>query len=343
MSPLDQEYLTLIKEKFPIDTESVTRLPLDSVSPPIRVYSVKTSESPLIGENLGECYILDTPHAQSIASRPHLVGSELADLSLAVAHEFKSVLLELGLIGESTGILHILRGSSGYMVNKAIPELPLINIRTEYSEDGYRAHNDDSRRIEVTYSDYHGQDLDTLIIPDTYATGRSVEAALTTFRESGHSPKNVIIYGFIAIPAIRRLYKQCEQNNCRLITVALCNITQLAANNYDMTLFGPDEHLYTSKSELNYLGSVVGEETLREMAVNFIPGLDQPGDWSERQNKLFNGYGLEDGDIKGHLSKSIKFIEALDKINRTREWYNERFKQLVAAELNSLRETLAKY
>ena len=340
---MDQEYLNLIRKRFPVDTGSASRLFLDSVSPSTRVYTVKTSDSPLIGEDLGECFLLDTPHAQRIASHPHLVGADLADLSLATAYEFKSMLLELGLIGESTGILHILRGSSGYKVNEAIPELPLINIRTEYTEDGYRSHSDDSRRIEVTYSDYHGQDLDTLIIPDTYATGRSVEAALITFRESGHSPKTVIIYGFIAIPAIQRLHNLCRQENCSLITVALCDITQLAANNYDMTLFGPDEYLHTNKKELNYLGSIVGEETLKEMAENFIPGLDQPGDWSERQNKLFNGHGLEDGNIKGHLSKSIKFIEELDKLNRTQEWYNDQIKEMTAIELKSLKETLDKY
>ena len=340
---MDQNYLALIRKQFPIDTGSASRLTLDSVSPSTRVYSVKTSESPLIREDLGECFLLDTPQAQRIASHPHLVGTELADLSLAVAHEFKSALLELGLIGDSTGLLHILRGSSGYMVNEAISELPLINIRTEYKEDGYRAHSDDSRRIEVTYSDYHGQDIDTLIIPDTYATGRSVEAALVTFRESGHSPKTVIIYGFIAIPAIKRLHKLCQQEKCRLITVALCDITQLAANHYDMALFGPDEHLHTTKGELNNLGSIVGEETLEEMAENFIPGLDQPGDWSERQVKLFNGHDLEDGDIRGHLSKSIKFIEELDKINRTQEWYNEQLKELVESERKSLHEILSKY
>lgn len=337
---MDQEYFSLIREQFPIDTGSTSRLYLHGISPPTRVYSVKTGESPLIGEDLGECFLLDTPSAQKIASHPHLVGKELADLCLATAHEFKSMLLELGLIGESTGILHILRGSSGYMVNEAMPEIPLVNIRTEYREDGYRAHSDDSRRIEVTYSDYDGQVLDTLIIPDTYATGRSAEAALISLRESGHSPKTVIIYGFIAIPGIKRLYKLCEQEKYRLITVALCDITQLAANNYDMTLFGPDEYLHTTKGELNYLGSIVGKETLREMVENFIPGLDQPGDWSERQYQLFNGYGLEAGSIKEHLTKSI---EELDKINRNQVWYNDRIEELAKSELQSLRETLARH
>jgi len=100
-----------------------------------------------------------------------------------------------------------------------------------------------------------------------------------------------------------------------------------------MTLFGPDEYLHTTKGKINKLGSIVGEETLHEMVENYIPGLDQPGDWSERQTKLFNGYGQEDGNIKGHLSKSIKFIEELDKINRTQEWYNDQIKILVENEL----------
>lgn len=304
---------------------------------------MRTAESSLIRKDLGECFILDTPQAQRIASHPHIVGDDLGRLCLDTAQEFASMLLELGLAGESTGILQILRGSLGYKVNEAFPKLPTINIRTEYSEDGYRAHSGDTRRIEVTYSDYHGQDYDTLIIPDTYATGRSVEAALTTFRDSGHSPKTVIIYGFIAIPAIKRLYRQCQQEKCRLISVALCDISQLAANNYDMTLFGPDEHHYKTKGRVSNLGSVVGEKTFKEMVKIFIPGLDQPGDWSERQTKLFNGHGFEEGDIKGHLSKSIKFIEELSKISRTQIWYNEKIKGLIEEELKSLRNTIEKY
>ena len=340
---MDQEYLTKIREQFPVDTRSAKLLSLSSLSPTTRVYSVNTMESPLIGEDLGECYILDTPSAQKIASHPHIVGSEIAGLCMETAKELRAMLSELGILGYSTGILHILRGSSGYMVSKTMSELPLVNIRTQYKEDGYRAHSDDSRSIEVTYSDYSGQALDTLIIPDTYATGRSVEAALINLRESGDAPKTVVIYGFIAIPGIRRLKKLCENFNCRLITVALCNITQLAANNYDMTLFGPDEYLHTTRGELNRLGSIVGEETFSEMVVNFIPGLDQPGDWSERQNKLFNGHGVEEGNIKGHLVKSIKFIQELDKINQTHAWYNDRIKELVENELKALQETLERY
>ena len=340
---MDLSYLQKIRDLFPLDTESATLQSLTSLSPSTRFYTVDTASSSIIGEDLGECYIIDTPEGQKIASHPHLVGTDLAFQSLRAAYEFKAALMELGLVSGFTGILHILRGSAGYMVHDALPELPVISVRTEYRDDGYRAHSDDSRHIKVTYSDYHGRDLDTLIIPDTYATGRSVEAALQHMMSNGGKPRSIIIYGFIAIPSMRRLSALCKRMGSRLKTFAICDITQLAVNNYDMTLFGIDEHHHSETGELNILGSVVGEETLRDMSENFIPGLDQPGDWSERQTKLYNGYHEEPGDIEGHLSKSIAFIESLDRVNREQGWYNDKIKQLTGAELENLRSTISRY
>lgn len=340
---MDRSYLQEIRKRFPLDTESPANLDIQGLSPQTRVYSVDTSSSSLIGENLGSCYIIDTPEGQNIASHPHLVGSELAYQALKAAYEFKTVLEELDLITENTSILHILRGSLGYMLYDTLPHLSLINVRTEYSADGYRAHSDDSRGIEVTYSDYDGGKVNTLIIPDTYATGRSVEAAIQDLLSRGCKPNTIIIYGFIAIPSMRRLKTLCDEIGARMITFAICDITQLAANNYDMTLFGFDEHHHSETGELNPLGSIVGEETLREMSEIFIPGLDQPGDWSERQTKLYDGHNEESGDIKGHLEKSIAFIESLDKINREQVWYNESIKKITEAELGDLRVTLSRY
>lgn len=340
---MDQQYIELIKETFPLDTTSTSKLNLSTIKPSTRVYKVDTASSPLIKEDLGDCYILDTSSAQKIASHPSIVGEEQAKLSLDTGQEFKKMAEELDLLTGSTGILHILRGSGGYMLDVVFNGLPLINVRTEYREDGYRSHSDDSRRIDVTYSDYTGASLDTLIVPDTYATGRSVEAAVLALKDAGLEPSHLVIYGFIAIPSIQRIHAMCHTMNCHLTTVALCDITQLAANNYDMTLFGPDEYLHKNTGELNLLGSIVGEETLRDMAESFIPGLDQPGDWSESQVNLFNGHGTENGDIKGHLSKSIEFIEELDRINRENIWYNEKIEALTRRELTLLHETSAKF
>lgn len=340
---MDQLYLNAIRELFPLDTESVALQGLSSLSPTTRLYRVDTSSSSLIGEDLGVCYIIDTPEGQMIASHPHLVSPELDVLSLQAAREFKTVLDELGLVTDSTCVLHILRGSAGYMVHDVMPELPLIRIRTEYRDDGYRAHSDDSWHIEVTYSDYDGRNLDTLIIPDTYATGRSVEAALQHMAGKGGKPGTIIIYGFIAIPSMRRLSALCNEMGARLITFAICDITQLAANNYDMTLFGIDEHHHSATGQLRMLGSIVGDETLHEMTENFIPGLDQPGDWSERHTKLYDGYHEVPGDIRGHLSKSIAFIESLDEVNREQGWYNDGIKRLTDIELKNLRSTVSRY
>jgi len=112
----------------------------------------------------------------------------------------------------------------------------------------------------------------------------------------------------------------------RLITFAICDITQLAANNYDMTLFGIDEHHHSATGELRMLGSIVGNETLRE-----------------RHTKLYDGYHEVPGDIRGHLSKSIAFIESLDRVNREQGWYNDAIKRLTETELGNLRSTVSRY
>jgi hypothetical protein len=228
----------------------------------------------------------------------------------------------------------------GYRVNKAFPSLPVINIRTQYSEDGYRAHSDDSRKIEVTYSDFHQTKFDSLIVPDTYATGRSIEAALQHMFSNGLSSEKVIIYGFIAAPAIERVYSLVEEYGATLYVFAICDISQLFANNYDMPLYGLDEHLYKQDGSIKHLGSIVSLETLRDMILHYVPGMDQPGDWSERHNDLFNGFNNERGDIRGHLQKSIKLIQSLDELNHQQSWYITYIHDLAQKEIENCRRLL---
>lgn len=297
-------------------------------------------KSPLIESARGDCFLIDTPAIRKVACHPHIVSEQLASLCLDTAKEFSAALKELKLISDDSGILHILRGSSGYMVDKALPELPVINIRTKYSEDGYRAHTGDSRRIEVAYSDYHASEYNTLIIPDTYATGRSVETALRHLFDQEISVDSVVIYGFIAVPGIERVYQLLSQKGVKLSVVAICDITQLYYNNYDMPLYGLDEHLYKQSGLLRSLGSIVSNDTLHDMVNEYIPGMDQPGDWSERHSSLFNGYSHESGDIQGHISKSIDFIESLDKLNSSQSWYNEHIHELTQKEIIELKSSL---
>jgi uracil phosphoribosyltransferase len=334
------EYLETILKTFPIDIDSTTRRPLSNTKPSTRLYTVDTERSPLISSIHGKCYLIDTPQGREIAYHPHIVSQELSHLCLDAAEEFAVALKELDLVSDRSGILHILRGSSGYMIDKALPGLPVINIRTQYSTDGYRAHSDDSRRIDVTYSDYCVAMYDTLIVPDTYATGRSVEAALQYLFERGLSVKNIVLYGFIAVPGIESVYQLLSKYDVKLHIFAICDITQLYSNHYDMPLYGLDEHLYNQNKTIKPLGSIVSLDTLRDMIHQYVPGMDQPGDWSERHNNLFNGHTYESGDIKGHLVKSLQFIESLDKMNTAQPWYDEHIRELTQRELIQLRSTL---
>lgn len=336
------EYLDAILDYFPVDTGSTKRLHLSGISQDTRIYEVDNVKSPILENIPDKIYLIDTPAGRKIASYPHIVSDELSVLCLKAAKEFKEAIRGLGLISSKSGILHILRGSSGYMLDKVLPDLPLINIRTQYIEDGYRAHSDDSRRIKVTYSDFEAAIYDTLVVPDTYATGRSVEAALRYMFEAGLNLKRVIIYGFIAAPGVERVYRLLSEHGVELNVFAICDITQLYSNNYDMPLYGIDEHLYKEKGEIKPLGSVVSLETLRDMIPSYVPGMDQPGDWSERHIHLYNGYGEESGDIRGHLEKSLELIVSLDELNKLQPWYNDEIHKITIREIDSLRNTLSR-
>ena len=220
----------------------------------------------------------------------------------------------------------------------------MISVRTEYSEDGYRAHSDDSRRVSVTYSDLDPRSFtgsSTIIIPDTFATGRSAEAALIHLFGKGVVPDRVVLYGFIAIPALERLGLLCAGWGVNLVSFSICDVTQLASNHYDMPVYGLDESLWESRGELRLLGSIVDMETLGRLIPRYVAGLDQPGDWSERHLDLFDGDGVVSGDITGHLQKSIGLVESLVGLNSGQPWYDGWHEEIAEAELRRLREALS--
>ncbi len=334
------EFLETILQTFPIDTCSTKRLSLSDLSHDTRFYKVDVEKSPLIDGVRGAFYLIDTPAGRKIACHPHIVSEKLAGLCVSAASEFVSSLKGLNLLKTDSVILHILRGSLGYMAHQVLPDLPTINIRTQYIDDGYRSHSDDSRHIEVTYSDYKKAEYGSLIIPDTYATGRSVEAALRYMLERGLGVERVIIYGFIAIPGVERLYRLLHEYNIDLYAFAICDITQLYSNKYDMPLYGIDEHLFQQDGTILRLGSIVSLDTLKDMIFSYIPGMDQPGDWSERHTDLFNGSTRESGDMRGHLMKSIEFIESLDVLNSTQPWYSDQINELTQKEITALEKTV---
>lgn len=343
--------LGIILDEFPLDVNSTRQVEMEGLGRETRVFEVEPKKSPLIpGEvDVGKPYIIDTVSGMEIACHPHIVGKNLERLCLACASEFRITLSRLNLIDfEDLLVLNILRGGSGYMVAETIPgDVPIVNVRTEYREGGYRSHTDDPRSIVVTFSDYLEKcprsDASTILIPDTFATGRSSEVALNELFATGLEPRRIVLYGFIAISALVRLGKMCSDKGIEFYSFSICDVASLGHNNYDMPLYGFDEGLYSSTGELRPLGSIVYMETLRRFMPWYIAGLDQPGDWSERQDRLFGGHRDERGDIVGHLWRSVRLIESLRGVNSGQPWYDDFHDGIALRELGRLRETIRLY
>lgn len=340
-----EKYLNTVIGIFPIDIYSTEKIKVNGLKQGTNIFRINPGKSPLITEDsfIGEPYVIETFSGMLIACHPHIVGEEMEKLCLDCAKEYVKALEILGLLrDECLAILHVLRGAPSYMLAESFKQdVPIINIRPKYIMGGYRSHSNDIRNIEITYRDYPSIDnlkeISTLLIPDTYATGRSAEVALEDLIERGLKPRKIILYGFISIPALIRIGRLTFEEGIELVSFSIGNIMQLAYNKYDMPLYGLDESLYSATGELKRLGSIVDKETLKRYLPRYIAGMDQPGDWSERQINLFDGYGYERGDINGHLKKSVELINSLKNINSEQSWYNDFHKYIASTELKKVK------
>ena len=327
---------------FPLDLDATKPVHFEGSGGEAWLYRVTGSKLIPEGEPVGTVYIVDTRAGGMVACHPHIVGDDLKTLCREAARHFVEAAKAVRVLTEDAAILHILRAGAGYMVADVMNGVPIVDVRTEYRTGGYRAHSDDPRRLVVSYRRYPEglDDADTIVVPDTYATGRSAEAALLDLMGNGFKPDRIILYGFMAVPALIRLGALCEEHGVDLHSFAICDLTQLAHNNYDMCIYGLDESLYKETRRRGALGSVIDRATLRRLLPFYIPGLDQPGDWSERQSLLFDGVTNRSGDIRGHLVKSIGLIETLMEMNAGEEWYTDIHEAAANAELGLLRKTL---
>jgi hypothetical protein len=347
--PIAEDSVKEIIKEFAIDISSTSQVHIKGLGSDTKLFEVDADSSPLMqdGVGWGRYYIIDTPECREVACHPHIVGDGLRELCYKVAVEFREVLNGLGLFDcGSLAIVNILRGSSGYrLVDLFDGDVPTFTVRTQYRGDGYRSHTDNARCIGVTYRDYFKNDhrfqgVSTVVVPDTFATGRSVEAALQDLFLAGLEPETVLLYGFTAVPSLVMISEVCEAHGLELVSFSLCDISQLAYNNYDMPIYGLDESLYTSMGGIRRMGSIIDPETLKNVLPQYVAGMDQPGDWSERQSTLFNGRGNEVGDMMGHLTKSLRLIESLNKINREQPWYTKLHSTIADRELKMIREAL---
>jgi len=294
-------------------------------------------------------YIIDTPMTRRIACHPHVVGKELDILVTDAADKSLAAILELSGVDKDVVFEQILRAAPGYQLhqaaNKLIPDsFRTVYIRPRYTHTSYRDHDGMiQRQLNVVYEDFShlpsGRGIN-LIMQDTVASSRSAEisiqAAIDHCQKVGSRIEKWILYGFISLEGLKLLDRLARSHGIPMTAFAMGNLTAMCANNYDMPLFGVDEWFWQKEHSIRKLGALVDPTTFREYLQEFVPGSDQPGDWSARQSQLFNGESYEAGNIQGHLENSIRLIRSLVEIGNFNVWQD----QLAATELVHLNRKL---
>jgi len=338
-------YESLIQE-YDIDVDSTLPAKLRSpLADGVRIFRVDRSSL--------DAYIIDTPYVRRVACHPHVVGNEFESMMYRSAELSLPAILELCEINKSNCELlfeQILRAAPGYQLHAAAAQMipgsfRTVFIRPRYTHTSYRDHDGMvQRQLEIVYEDFsdlqRGKDI-VLLMQDTVASSRSavlsIERAIQKCEEIGTRIKAWILYGFIALDGLELLERVAHTHGIPLKAFALGNLTALCANNYDMPLFGVDEWLWQRQHSIHKLGGLVDRLTFADYLKEFIPGADQPGDWSARQTNLYNGSGFERGDIDVHLKNSIRLITSLLEIGTLSDWQ----KQIAFSELEKLNEKLA--
>jgi len=334
--------------EYKIDADSTTPVKLRKakVGKKTKIFHIDRKTPPT--------FIIDTPMAREIACYPHLVGESLELAARKAAAEALPAILDLSDIRKSEGdteivFEQILRAAPGYKLQDAAPKLlgnsyRTVYLRPRYTHRSYRDHDGTiQREIEVVHQEFsqfpNGKKI-ILIMQDTVASGRSgevsINAALKQCQQSGCRIEKWILYGFISEYGLDILYRIAKEHDVSMFAFPMGNLTALSTNNYDMPLYGVDEAHWQKTHAIRRLGSIIDRASLREYAPCFVPGSDQPGDWSARQTKLFNGISYEPGDIVGHLNNSIRLVKSLTEISGFEPWQM----QIAEKELGLLQKTL---
>lgn len=339
-----------IVDAFRIDVDSSEPLRISGLKETTRVYRVSRSDL------IRDLYIIDTPEGRSIACNPHMVGRALGSLCFKSALEAaKAIKFLVGTLEREAVVFeHVLRAGPGYELHNALRALnhnlkiKEVWIRPYYTTPSYRDHGIDARRLEVKCENFEGlpsnKDI-TLLKPDTEATGmsgeRSIERAIEEAEKVGSKIDTVVLYGFISQEALRLLKKTAEKHGFRLVAFAMEDVMELAYNNYDMSIYGLDLSYWEAFQKIRKLSSITPLPVLEACLPDFVPGSDQPGDFSSRQRLLFNGIEWEHGAILCHLANSISFIRDLRMISEEEPWYSH--DEIISKKLNALYITLLSY
>ncbi|HDH07216.1 MAG TPA: hypothetical protein ENF87_02485, partial [Thermoproteales archaeon] len=232
-------------------------------------------------EGDAQVFIVDFHDAREIATRPELVGKLFLEMNYRTAVFAGKAILNLLDIRDCV-FVHVLRASPGYMLSKALKrevEMYEMKLRAFYTKPSTGDHTE--AKVKVRYVTTPSRFSDTIIIADTIASGKTMEAVLKKVLKIEEVDR-IILYGFISKNGLERIEKTFK-NVAELYFFVLEDLTALSENHYDMPLYGPDLEAFSKRRKIKLLGSIVPYEALEGMLPYYVPGLDQPGDWSERQ------------------------------------------------------------
>lgn len=349
MKPMLKVDVDRIIAEYHIDVDSTTSIKVEGLNDLTNVFRVDRSDL------IEELYIIDSVQGKNIACHPSIVGKTLKTHAFNAAVEAAKAINHLTDLSttnrDSIVVENVLRGAPGYELHTAFRELNEgrgfidVWIRTKYEKPSYRIHDDESSAsLNVVYEDFdalpHQKDI-VLLKPDTEATGKTglkaIERIVRKCEEVESTIKEIILYGFISIPAIKKMSEIVKRLGINLVAFVIGDVTELAHNGYDMTLYGIDESFWSTLGEIRKLGSILDLKTLERFLPEFVPGSDQPGDWSSRQTSVYvTKEKKEPGGIKEHLQNSIKLIENTKRISNYAPWQET----IAEKELRLLHSTL---
>ncbi len=338
--------------EYNIDVDSTTLVKVENLKDSTGVFRVDRPDLP------EELYIIDTVQGKNIACHPHIVGKTLETRAFVAALEAAKAMNQLTSISttnrDCTVFANVLRGAPGYELHNAFRELNSgrgfreIWLRPKYEKVSYRSHDNESvAKLNIVYEDFETlpeQKEIVLLKPDTEATGitgqKSIERIVRKCEKVKSTIKEIVLYGFMSIPALERISETVRQHGINLVAFSIGNITELAHNSYDMTMYGIDESLWSVSGEIRKLGSIIDSKTLERFLPEFVPGLDQPGDWSNRQTSVYvTKEEKEPIRVDGHLQSSINLIENLRKVSNYKLWQE----QIAEKEMRHLHSALKQF
>jgi len=289
-----------------------------------------------------DLYALDSPEGRVIACDPSVCGEEFRALNASLARKAFRALEEKALYdvgpGSGTRLLfqHVLRASLGYGLREAAMdaghEFVEVWSRPLYAHASYRQHTVSDLVMAYDQPSQLPGGKYVVLKPDTEATASTSLFTLQNLLEkcdrSGCRIEKVIFYGFIAEPAVRKLRDYLGGKNIASVFFAIEDVTPLAANGYDMPLYGIDEAQFSSSGEKHRLFGLTPPDVLEGEFDCYYPGMDQPGDWSERQPSLFDGVDWKKVDLSVHLRRSLDMLRRMREINAGEPWYADHHEEV---------------